>query len=111
MVNKLYVLVRGDLSKSQQAVQATHAVAEFMLYDNRIPCRCGQCEDQLLWKNETIVLLKVRNLEQLQEWSSKIKSTTNSYNEFYEPDIGNQQTAIAAWGLTLESLLKSLPLV
>lgn len=111
MSNKLYVLVRGDLSKSQQAVQSCHAVAEFMLWDNRIPCRCGACPDDLRWENETIVLLKVRNLDHLQEWSGKIRSATRAYNEFNEPDIGNEQTAIAAWGPELENLLRDLPLV
>lgn len=31
MHEKLYILIRGDLPKAYQAVQAGHAVAEFML--------------------------------------------------------------------------------
>lgn len=37
MSEKLYVLVRSDLSPAQRAVQACHAVAEFMLRHGHEP--------------------------------------------------------------------------
>ena len=58
MSQKLYVLVRKDLSKSQQAVQAGHAVAEFLL---RGP--------STFWGNGTLVYLGVHNETELKWWS------------------------------------------
>lgn len=110
-MNKLYVLVRGDLTKSQQAVQSCHAVAEFMRWSNKIPCKCGRCND-LYWENNTIVLLKVKNLEALQDWYLKISVMKFPHEIFYEPDI-SEETALAAYDLDgkLSELLKDLPLL
>ncbi len=75
MNKKLYVLVDSSLSKSQQAVQSAHAVAQFLL----------EYPDSE-WRNNTLVLLKVDNLE---NWMSQ----ADAY--FKEPDFGNKLTAIA----------------
>jgi peptidyl-tRNA hydrolase len=110
-MSKLYILVRGDLSKSQQAVQASHATAEFMLYENEVRCWCRECPSEKQWYNGTIVLLKVRCLEDLLMWKERIAAKKISLAEFKEPDIGNETTAIAAYGTGLEDLVKDLPLV
>ena len=53
---KLYVLVRGDLSKSQQAVQAGHAIAEW--------CRQGYYSN---WDG-VLIYLKVRDEKELKNY-------------------------------------------
>jgi hypothetical protein len=82
---KLYVLVRKDLSVSQQAVQAGHAVAEYLLG--------GFNESQ--WDNGTLVYLGVKNRGQLERWMSRLRDRDVKFAVFCEPDIGNEPTAIA----------------
>lgn len=91
MSPKLYVLVRADLSKSQQAVQAGHAVAEL--------CLNGCLKE---WENGALVYLKVRNEEMLREWMKKLDAP----KAFYEPDRNNEMTAIAwvGYGGPVETL-------
>jgi len=79
---KMFVLVRKDLSKSQQGVQGGHALAQFALEH---PDRFRE------WNNHTIVYLKV-DYEWLQQ-----HQTQNESSAFYEPDIGNQLTAKATF--------------
>lgn len=81
MQPKLYVLVRGDLSRAQQAVQAGHAVAEF--------CLKGRG-----WENGTLVYLKVRGLKELEGWYEKLGKGF----PFYEPYYKNEMTAFAVLG-------------
>jgi hypothetical protein len=81
---KLYVIVRKDLNDSQRAVQAGHAVAEFLL---RGPFT--------KWKNGTLVYLGVDDLFQLEKLKYQLRLNDISFVEFKEPDIGNETTAIA----------------
>ena len=83
-MKKLFVLVRKDLSTSQQAVQAGHVVAEFLLhgYDSN-------------WNNGTLIYLGVKGLYQLENWMFKLKELNIPFTIFKEPDIGNEPTAIA----------------
>ena len=83
-MKKMYVLVRKDLSKSQQAVQGGHAVAEYLLHVH---------DDS--WSNGTLVYLAIRNENDLMFWEETLKHNSIDYAVFREPDIGNQLTAIS----------------
>ena len=82
---KLYVAVRKDLSYSQRAVQAGHAVAEYMLNS-----------PSSKWRNRTLIYLGVKGLTQLENLKMKLEMNDIKFVEFREPDIGNQTTAIAS---------------
>ena len=82
-MSKLYVLIRSDLPKNYQAVQAGHAVAEYML----------ECPGA--WQNETLVYLRVRNEAELEEWSERLHEMYIIRCPFFEPDINDQMTALA----------------
>ena len=82
---KLFVIVRKDLSPSQRAVQAGHAVAQFLLH--------GPISR---WSNGTLVYLGVKGLHQLENLKRKLHEQNIEFTEFREPDIGNETTAIAS---------------
>jgi hypothetical protein len=84
-MSKLFVTVRKDLSHSQRAVQAGHAVAQYML----------NCPNSS-WKNQTLIYLGVKGLNQLENLKMKLRLRGTKFVEFKEPDIGNQTTAIAS---------------
>jgi len=106
---RLYVIVRGDLTKSQQAVQAAHAVAQFCLTRNYeiVPGR----HPLTVWSNEFLILLKARDLTDLCIWREKIRAKGFKWVEFKEPDLDNQTTAVAAFGDGLNDFLRDLSLV
>ena len=81
---KLYVIVRKDLSLSQRAVQAGHALAQYLLDGSK------------KWKNETLIYLGVKGLPQLLTLKRKLDNQKIDYVIFHEPDINNEPTAIAS---------------
>jgi hypothetical protein len=82
MSPRLYVLVRKDLAPSYRAVQAGHAVAEWLLHNQS-------------WKNGTLIYLGVPSEFSLYRWADKLDRKDIRWVGFREPDIGNQLTAIA----------------
>lgn len=82
-MKKLYVLVRNDLPWANQAVQAGHAVGEFMNVNPKE------------WRNEILVYLSVPNEQHLENWFYKLNLKLLSPVKFHEPDLNNSLTAIA----------------
>ena len=80
----MFVIVRKDLTKSQQAVQAGHALAEYLLK--------GPATN---WQNGTLIYLGVKGLTQLENLKHKFEMYDIPYMEFREPDLNNEITAIA----------------
>jgi len=84
-MQKMYVLVRKDLPKNYQAVQAGHALAEHLLGQ---PFLFG-------WNNGTLIYLGVKDEDELIKWGEKLDAMDKKWTGFREPDIGDQMTAIA----------------
>jgi len=84
-LDRLYVISRRDLGRGAQAVQSAHAVAEFMLQH---PGR---------WKNHTLVLLSVDDLDELEVLHKKAAEELPTV-VFLEPDLDFSFTAFAAGG-------------
>lgn len=81
----MYVLVRNDLGKSYKFVQGFHALAQWMI------------DFPGTWKNSTIVILNVRDENELFFIGEKLKMLGINYSTFNEPDIGNELTSIASY--------------
>jgi len=77
----MYVLVLNSLSKSQQAVQAGHALADYLL--------TFDCCD--IWNNDALIYLRA-TAEQLKQMNVGIGA------EWREPDLDNMLTAVAMLG-------------
>ncbi len=83
-----YLFIREDLSPAQQIIQASHAMSQmsFKEADNAT---------QYLNNTPNIVLVGCANLDELQDIELNLMKNQIKFEAFYEPDIGNQMTAIA----------------
>jgi hypothetical protein len=83
-MHKLYVITRNDMDFTYQGVQLGHGIGAFMVDNPGHP-----------WQNNTLVYLVVNDLKELQRWTRKLEMRGLAFSTFYEPDIGNELTAIA----------------
>ena len=97
-MQKLYVIVRDDLTPAQKAVQAGHALAALLLKHKDTE-----------WNNGTLVYLKVKNKIALLNIMTHMWGMPNPHAPFFEPDLGNEITAIACLGQN--RVVKKLPLL
>lgn len=86
------MLVRADLSPSQQAVQACHA--------------CLEAGKQHPWQGEHphLVLLTVPDEDSLRRWLGHVQAYKLKAVPFLEPDLGGSLTAFAVSGVQCKSV-------
>lgn len=103
-MDKMYVLVRKDLHPSVRVVQACHAVAEFLLLKSYVTPN---------WTNGTMVVLGVRDEDELKEWIEKLSEEGQSnffVEQFIEDGLG-VTAAACVLSQEYQHLLRSLTLL
>lgn len=120
-INKMYILVRRDLSPSVQTVQAAHAAAEFLLrcpeyHKSEFPPVDKNYPD---WDNGTMVVLGVENKEELHHWFTILANASErglksnvhfDLEMFNETGIGDTALATVLYP-EFQPLLKDLKLL
>jgi len=99
---KLFLVTRADLSAGQQAVQAAHALREFTALHPEV-------DRQWYQTSNTLAFLAAKNEEALGMLCAKAERLGFPTAPFYEPDRGNELTAVA-FGPACQRILSHLPL-
>lgn len=88
---KMFIAVRRDLTPQQRAVQACHAVAEYLLSND-----VGKSL-VLEWRlhSNTMVLVGVDDERELQLLNAKLTGTGRKAAVFHELDMNSAATALA----------------
>jgi len=104
-VNKMYVIVRNDLSVAYRCVQGAHALTQYS-FENPKNFRD--------WKNEYLIFLSIPSLLSLKWFVKQLKNNYVVHSVFKEPDLGNHMTAVAFRNDLLNDkmieIVKELPL-
>jgi hypothetical protein len=99
MEKRMYVLILKDMRYIDQAVQAGHAVAKYVM------------QHKSEWTNGTLIYLEVENEEQLEWYEIYLVNRRINSSTFIEPDWGDVpvKTALACVANPNEfELLKTL---
>jgi len=86
-LQKLFVVVRANLEEGQKAVQACHALREFVAEHN-------VTEAHWYHNSNTLVLLEVEDEDKLHKLSQECWRKEVFHSQFREPDLGHSLTAI-----------------
>lgn len=100
----MYLVTHGNLSAGYQVAQVAHVVAEYVL---------NRPESAKTWHHlsNSLIVLEAKDAEALSELQEKAKSRSIDVQEFREPDLGDEITALAfAPGKATKKLLSNLPL-
>lgn len=100
---KLYVIARADLGIEHQAVQALHALREFVEH-------CPDEDRRWYRESNTIALITVPNEERLHQLLNQAEDRGIPHAGFREPDLNNSLTA-GVIGPAGKKLCRNLPLL
>lgn len=104
MVDKLYIIIRADLRPGQQAVQAAHAMRQFVADHPDIDRKWFE-------QSNTLAFLSVPDEWTLRKLADKADDQDLRLSSFREPDLDNAMTALALEpGLVSRRLCRNLPL-
>jgi peptidyl-tRNA hydrolase len=101
-MEKLYIIVRNDLSPGLQVAQACHALREFIADHPKL-------DQEWHTKHKNIVVLQVSDIRGLSELADDCARASVPCSRFNEPDLGGELTAIACAPEAMP-MLSSLPL-
>lgn len=102
-MDRLYVIVRADLPAGLQLAQSVHAFDA--LEQSRPDVVCA-------WRGSkaNLIVLHATDRAELEQTAARLARAGVAYERFFEPDIGNDLTAIAACGAAARKTLAHMPL-
>lgn len=88
MIDRLYIVVRGDLAPGAQLAQSCHALRQFCDEHPEI-------DGKWFKESNTLVALSVEDEQELLKLQTKLWRRGFKHSLFREPDFGDEATALA----------------